>query len=140
MSSQNSRPEDNSFDIPPHAPTRHIRRRPGDRNFTGRGFDLHPEVFLVSGGLILLFVLFTLIFKEPAENAFGAIQTFISGAMGWFLILSVSVFLIFGVYIALSKLGNVRLGLIPPQFVCEDLINGLRPLREEAINKLRIQS
>ncbi|MBE9068482.1 BCCT family transporter [Leptolyngbya cf. ectocarpi LEGE 11479] len=110
MSSQNSRPEDNSFDIPPHAPTRHRRRRPGDRNFIGRGFDVHPEVFLVSGGLILLFVLFTLIFKEPAENAFGAVQTFIAGAMGWFLILSVSVFLIFGVYIAISKLGNVRLG------------------------------
>lgn len=110
MSPQNSRPEDNSFNIPPHAPTRHLRRRPGDRNFIGHGFDVHPEVFLVSGGLILLFVLFTLIFKEPAETTFGAVQTFIAGAMGWFLILSVSVFLIFGVYIAISKLGNVRLG------------------------------
>ncbi|NMF83291.1 BCCT family transporter [Nodosilinea sp. P-1105] len=96
--------------MPAHAPTRHIRRRPGDRNITAKGFDFHPEVFLVSGGLVVLFVLLTLLFQEPAESAFGAVQSLITGALGWFLILSVSLFLIFGVYIAFSKLGNVRLG------------------------------
>ena len=97
-------------EMPAHAPTRHIRRRPGDRNITAKGFDFHPEVFLVSGGLVVLFVLLTLLFQEPAESAFGAVQSLITGALGWFLILSVSLFLIFGVYIAFSKLGNVRLG------------------------------
>ncbi|WP_272066273.1 BCCT family transporter [Oscillatoria sp. CS-180] len=96
--------------MPQHAPTRNLRRRPGDRNFVIKGFDFHAEVFLVSGGLILLFVLFTLIFQEPAETAFGAVQSFIAGVMGWFLILAVSLFLIFTVCIALSKLGSVRLG------------------------------
>ena len=43
------------FVMPEHAPTRHLRRHPGDRNFTRKGFDFHPEVFLVSGGLVLLF-------------------------------------------------------------------------------------
>jgi choline/glycine/proline betaine transport protein len=104
------RHEEHPFVMPEHAPTRHIRRRPGDRNIIAKGFDFHPEVFLVSGGLILLFVLFTLIFQEPAETAFGAIQAFIAGAMGWFLILSVTLFLLFTIYIAFSKLGNVRLG------------------------------
>lgn len=98
------------FVMPAHAPTRHSLRRPGDRNLTTRGFDFHPEVFLVSGGLILLFVLFTLIFQDPAASAFGAIQAFIAGTLGWFLILTVSFFLIFTIYIAFSKLGNVRLG------------------------------
>nr|WP_228041192.1 BCCT family transporter [Nodosilinea sp. LEGE 07088] len=102
--------EEHPFVMPAHAPTRHSLRRPGDRNITLKGFDFHPEVFLVSGGLILLFVLFTLIFQDPAASAFGAIQSFIAGTLGWFLILSVSFFLLFTIYIAFSKLGNVRLG------------------------------
>ncbi len=86
------------------------RRSPGDRNITGYGFDFHPEVFLVSAGLILLFVLVTLIFREPAETAFGAIQTFIAEAMGWFMILSVSLFLGVSILLAFSKFGKIRLG------------------------------
>ena len=102
--------DEHPFVMPEHAPTRHISRRPGDRNITGKGFDFHPEVFLVSGGLILLFVVFTLIFQEPAETAFGAVQGFIAGSLGWFFILSVSLFLIFTIFLAFSKLGQVRLG------------------------------
>ena len=96
--------------MPAHAPTRHSLRRPGDRNLTFKGFDFHPEVFLVSGGLIILFVLFTLLFQDPAESAFGAIQSFIAGTLGWFMILSVTFFLLFTIFIALTKLGSVRLG------------------------------
>jgi len=102
--------DEHPFVMPEHAPTRHLRRRPGDRNITSKGFDFHPEVFLVSGALILLFVLFSLIFQEPTETAFGQVQAFIAGSMGWFLILSVSFFLLFTIYIAFSKLGHVRLG------------------------------
>ncbi|NER82971.1 MAG: BCCT family transporter [Leptolyngbya sp. SIO1D8] len=86
------------------------RRRPGDRNISGYGFDFHPEVFLVSAGLILLFVGVTLIFREPAENAFGKIQTFIAEGMGWFLILSVSIYLGVAIILAFSKFGKIRLG------------------------------
>lgn len=113
MSTQDPRhkPRDeHPFVMPEHAPTRHLRRSPGDRNFTRKGFDFHPEVFLVSGGLILLFVLFTLLFQDPAESAFGAVQSFISGTLGWFMILAVTFFLIFTIVIALTKLGKVRLG------------------------------
>jgi choline/glycine/proline betaine transport protein len=113
MSKPDSRREahdEHPFVMPEHAPTRHLTRRPGDRNFTAKGFDFHPEVFLVSGGLILLFVVFTLLFQEPAETAFGAIQSFISGALGWFMILAVTTFLLFTVILAFTKLGNVRLG------------------------------
>jgi choline/glycine/proline betaine transport protein len=102
--------EEHPFVMPEHAPTRHLTRRPGDRNFTYKGFDFHPEVFLVSGGLILLFVVFTLLFQEPAETAFGAVQSFISGALGWFMILAVTTFLLFTVILAFTKLGQVRLG------------------------------
>ena len=86
------------------------RRQPGDRNIAGYGFDFHPEVFLVSAGLILLFVAVTLIFREPAENAFGAIQSFIAEGMGWFLILAVSLYLGIAILLAFSKFGKIRLG------------------------------
>ncbi|MGF1513691.1 MAG: BCCT family transporter [Elainellaceae cyanobacterium] len=92
------------------APEARARRQPGDRNITRFGFDFHPEVFLVSAGLILLFVVVTLVFREPAETAFGAIQTFIANAMGWFLILAVSLYLGIAVILALSKFGKIRLG------------------------------
>lgn len=86
------------------------RRRPGDRNISGYGFDFHPEVFLVSAGLILLFVISTVIFREPAEDAFGAIQSFIANATGWFLILAASLYLGICVLLAFSKFGKIRLG------------------------------
>ena len=86
------------------------RRRLGNHNIIGYGFDFHPEVFLVSAGLVLLFVLVTLIFREPAEAAFGSIQTFIAEAMGWFLILAVSLFLGVSVLLACGKFGKIRLG------------------------------
>ena len=85
-------------------------RKPGDRNISGYGFDFHPEVFLVSAGLILLFVIVTLVFREPAEDTFGKIQTFIADAMGWFLILSVSIYLGVAIILAFSKFGKIRLG------------------------------
>ncbi len=86
------------------------RRIPGDTNLQKWGFDIHPEVFFVSAGLILLFVLVTLIFQEPAETAFSDLQTFIANAMGWFMILVVSIYLGIVIILAFSKFGKIRLG------------------------------
>ena len=86
-------------------------RTPGDTNITRfPGFDFHPEVFITSGILILLFVLLTVLFREPAETAFGQIQTFIAEGMGWFLILAVSIYLSVAILLALSRFGSVRIG------------------------------
>ncbi|MEO0648142.1 MAG: BCCT family transporter, partial [Cyanobacteria bacterium J06650_10] len=86
----------------------HSHRKPGSRNIVGFGFDFHPEVFITSAVLIFLFVAVTLIFREPAENAFGAIQSAIAEGMGWFFILSVSLYLGFVVFLACSKFGKIR--------------------------------
>lgn len=86
------------------------KRVPGDSNIQKWGFDIHPEVFFVSAGLILLFVLVTLIFQEPAETALSNLQTFIANAMGWFMILVVSIYLSVVVILALSRFGKIRLG------------------------------
>ncbi|MEO1300431.1 MAG: BCCT family transporter, partial [Cyanobacteria bacterium J06636_16] len=96
--------------LPPPTYRPRSSRRPGDRNVTGYGFDFHPEVFIVSAGLILLFVAVTLVFQEPAETAFGNVQSFIAEGMGWFFILSVSLFLGIAILLAFSKFGKIRLG------------------------------
>lgn len=88
----------------------HSRLKLGSRNITGFGFDFHPEVFIASAILIFLFVTVTLIFREPAETAFGAIQLGIAEGMGWFFILSVSIYLGFVIFLSFSKLGKIRLG------------------------------
>lgn len=86
------------------------RRSAGDSNIQKWGFDLHPEVFFVSAGLILLFVAVTLIFHEPAENAFSAIQSAIAEGAGWFMIIATSIYLGVVVILAFSRYGKIRLG------------------------------
>ena len=87
-----------------------INRTPGDRNLVKMGFDIHPEVFFTSGILILLFIAITLIFKEQTSTVLTAVQTFVSDAMGWFLIIAVNVLLGMMVFLAFSRFGKVRLG------------------------------
>ena len=103
-------PDPNVRKPPVAAERAYSRRKPGSRNIVGFGFDFHPEVFITSAVLVFLFVTVTLIFQEPAENAFGAIQGAIAEGMGWFFILSVSLYLIFVVSLAFSKFGKIRLG------------------------------
>jgi len=83
---------------------------PGSTNIKLRGFDFHPQVFLASAGLVILFMTFTLILGETAEVAFASIQDLITSSMGWFMILSATIYLGFVVVVALGRFGNVRLG------------------------------
>jgi len=57
-------------------------QKQGDCNIKIPGFDFHPIVFLTSGGLIVFFVLFTLIFRETAESTFASIQNLVATATG----------------------------------------------------------
>ncbi len=95
---------------PSPSPSSLPKKPPGAGNIRLRGFDFHPQVFLISVGLIILFVSFTLLFRQPAETAFGTVQTFITTTMGWFMILAATLYLGVVVLVALSKFGKVRLG------------------------------
>jgi len=85
-------------------------QKQGDCNIKIPGFDFHPIVFLTSGGLIVFFVLFTLIFRETAESTFASIQNLVATATGWFLLIAATTFLLFVSLIAFSKFGTIRLG------------------------------
>jgi choline/glycine/proline betaine transport protein len=85
-------------------------REPGDRNWEGYGFDIHPQVFLISAGIIILFIALSLLFPESAADTYTAAREGVSEWFGWFFILAANLFIIFMVYLALSKYGNIRLG------------------------------
>lgn len=74
------------------------------------GLEVNGPVFFTSSIFIIISIALTLIYKEQAEEYFNSIQAFVANNAGWFFVLSVNVFLIFVVYLALSKFGSLRLG------------------------------
>jgi len=72
--------------------------------------QVHPAVFGWSVVLIVLFIAFTLVNLQAAEQGFEALKTGIASRFGWLFILCVQGFLIFAVYLALSRFGHIRLG------------------------------
>ncbi len=85
-------------------------RYPGDTNFQKWGFDLHPVVAPVAGGVVILFIVLTLANKEQASKVFNATLNGIANYGGWFYILVANIFLGLILYFAFSKFGRIRLG------------------------------
>ncbi|WP_418282399.1 BCCT family transporter [Halorubrum sp. DTA98] len=85
-------------------------REPGDNNWQGFGFDINPPVFLISGGLIVLFVALSLLFPDRAGEVFQQMRVSVSDYFDWLFIIAANLFIIFMVYLAMSKYGMIRLG------------------------------
>lgn len=71
---------------------------------------LLPPVFYPAAGLITALVAVTVIAGEDAETLFATIQNWVTSTMGWFYMLSVAGFLVFCVYLAFSRSGEIKLG------------------------------
>ncbi|TYB71828.1 BCCT family transporter [Bizionia gelidisalsuginis] len=74
------------------------------------GLEVNGPVFFTSAITIIIIITLTLMFKDGAEQYFTEIQDFIANKAGWFFILSINVFLIFMLYLAFSKFGQLRIG------------------------------
>ncbi len=74
------------------------------------GLEVNGPVFFTSAITIIVIITLTLMFKERAEQYFTATQDFVANKAGWFFVLSVNIFLIFMIYLALSKFGQLRIG------------------------------
>lgn len=72
--------------------------------------QVNPPVFFISAVLILGFVLFGALFPEQAGGVFDTVQARIVHDFGWFYILAVALFLIFTIFLMLSRYGDVKLG------------------------------
>ncbi|MCR8922730.1 choline BCCT transporter BetT [Dasania sp. GY-MA-18] len=67
-------------------------------------------VFIGSVTLCLIFVLFTVIAPQLANQLFSAINAWVVHTAGWFYVLAVALFLLFVVILALSRYGHIKLG------------------------------
>lgn len=81
-----------------------------EKNTGKKRLSIHPQVFGFSAGLILLFVVVTLVNLDAADATFNAVKKGITETFGWLLILCVQSFLIFSVYLAASRFGHIRIG------------------------------
>jgi choline/glycine/proline betaine transport protein len=71
---------------------------------------IHPVVFPVSAGVIIVFVVFGAVFSETADTVLGGMQVWLVDTFGWFMIGGVALMLIFCVYMIIGPYAKVRLG------------------------------
>ncbi|MBT0670132.1 BCCT family transporter [Novosphingobium profundi] len=71
---------------------------------------VNPPVFYISAILIIAFAAFGAMFPERAGTLFTAVQASIVHDFGWFYIVCVAGFLLFAIYLMLSRYGDTKLG------------------------------
>jgi choline/glycine/proline betaine transport protein len=74
------------------------------------GLRTHPNIFFWSAGLMVVFLVLLLVFPEPIGEVFTSGREWVVTNLGWFFIMGVTSWLIFLVWVALSRYGNLRLG------------------------------
>ena len=74
------------------------------------GFDIHNPVFVISGGLVVLFVAYALAFPGQAESFFGWLRPALTSTFDWFFLMAANIFVIFCLLLIVTPLGGVRLG------------------------------
>lgn len=85
-----------------------IRR--GKFSIQNRYFDFHGPVFWTSSIVALSFIVVTLALGSKMDNIFSMVQDGVSTYTGWFFIIAVNLFLIFCIYLAFSRFGEIRIG------------------------------
>ena len=74
------------------------------------GLRTSPGIFFPAAAIILLFVIGTLIFTDAVGRGTEAASNWLMDNMGWFYVLGVTTFLVFLLFIALSRFGRIKLG------------------------------
>ena len=84
--------------------------KPGEKNWIGFGFDLHPQVSLAAGGLVTLFIVLTILYREQSAAFFQSLLDNIGNTFGWLYILAANFFVIVMILISMSDYGKIRIG------------------------------
>ncbi|WP_394133024.1 BCCT family transporter [Shewanella maritima] len=71
---------------------------------------INPPVFFSSVTLIVLMVLVCAIWPDQSGNIFKSVQSWFEETAGWFYILSVAIFMIFIMFVMVSRFGDIKLG------------------------------
>ena len=73
-------------------------------------FDVHNPVFVISGLTIIVFIVFSLIFPDYANEFLGHLRSSITSTFDWFFLLAANIFVVLSVALMISPLGKVRIG------------------------------
>lgn len=74
------------------------------------GLVVNKRVFITAFTFLLSIIVLTLLFEEQAQHYFDMAQSYVSSKAGWIYTISANIFIIFCLYIAFSKYGNIRIG------------------------------
>src|SRR5699024_7515710 len=85
-----------------------ISQDPEEKHFLGLKSD--PFIFLVSVGIIVTFVVATVILGDTAREGFSAVAGWLLENLGWMYVGGVSLILVFLIGIFASRYGRVKLG------------------------------
>ncbi len=72
--------------------------------------SINPPVFFGSLFLITLLVALGAIWPEQAQQWFGAVQHWLELKAGWLYVMGVAIFLVFIVFVMVSRFGDIKLG------------------------------
>lgn len=87
------------------------RYQVGQDNLQIFGLDINAPVFLTSSFTITVFVLIALVFQEKATVLFEHIRKWMTSRLDWVFLLTCSLLVVFCLYLIISPLGKVRLGM-----------------------------
>lgn len=82
----------------------------GQDNVQVFGLDIHNPVFAVSGGVIIVFVVLSLLFPAITEEFFGWLRPWLTDNFDWFLMIAGNLFVLFSLALIVTPLGSIRLG------------------------------
>ncbi|MGY6696507.1 MAG: BCCT family transporter [Roseinatronobacter sp.] len=72
--------------------------------------DIHNPVFVISGLVVVAFVIITLAFQDAVGPALGAMRGYLTSSFDWFLIMAGNIFVLVCLGLLVSPLGKVRIG------------------------------
>ncbi|MBA5806743.1 choline transporter [Morganella morganii] len=71
---------------------------------------LNSVVFFTSAGLILAFSFFTILMTDTANRWIVATLNQVSKTFGWYYLLAATLYIVFVIFMATSRFGNIKLG------------------------------
>lgn len=98
---------------------------------------INPVVFYTSAGLILLFSLTTILFRDFSALWIGRTLDWVSKTFGWYYLLAATLYIVFVVCIACSRFGSVKLGpeQSKPEFITDVVLITRDNFKEELEKK-----
>jgi len=82
----------------------------GENNVQFLGLDMHNPVFFFSATLVVLFVMGTIMFPDPASAALSGAKAFAINNFDWLFMVGGNIFVLFCLSLIFLPVGRIRLG------------------------------